>query len=242
MIDKVIILVKNYKTYGLPLVAIFIGLLITALVIFPQLIGYFSVQKNIYNIESQASTLNNKALTLSAVNTKDYQGNLNVVLNVLPAEKDLPSTIGQVESLVAASSLQLQGINFVGAIGDSSNNSSSDSSPTNNLSTFLVKLDMDGTQNALQTFIQQVKAAPQVFQISGLEVDTNKSGAITATVTLTAYYGGLSNSLSASDQPAQQLTKQETDLLSRLQDEVGTNPFNSSDGTLPPRGKPNPFQ
>jgi hypothetical protein len=238
MTERLTELIKKYQFFGLPLISVVIAGLLLIFVIFPQLITFFKTQGVISQTRQRAQALEAKATTLEAINTGDYQKNLDLVLSVLPANKDIPATIGQVQTLVTTSGLQLSSINFSTTGGAAA----ADTGDASGAQSFQVKVDVTGNSQALKAFFTKLKDGTQVMKLNGLEVSTAKGGATQATLTILSYFQSPPSFLGDEEKPVTGLDAKEIDLLAKIQQQVTTQPINSASAVLPPRGKDNPFQ
>lgn len=242
MNDKIIELAKKYSLYGWPLISILISVIIAFSVIFPQIFKYFQTQKDIAALDQRRQALETKASSLAAINTENYQANLEIVKTVLPESEDLPASIGQIEALLSQANLELQDITFASGQSGLAAGVTATNKNVVGLQNFQIKLDVTGSRSALQAFMQDVQDAPQVMRITGLDISNGTSGNVSATLTLVSYYEGPPGNISNVEQPLAGLTAAENDLLSKLQQQVATSPVNTGVTVLPKRGKDNPFQ
>lgn len=223
----------RYNLFGWPLASIAISILLVAFIIIPQVLDIKKNSDVISNIESRTKNLDSKAASLAEIDTKAYQDNLRVALVVLPEEKDIPSAIGQIQSLISDNKLQLNGMTF--AHSDNPNSSS--------LQNYQIKIDVSGDQLSLKDFINSLKDAPLVMKVSDLEVSSNfKDNGLDSALTLTTYYQGQPQSLGDLEQPVSAINQADSDLLVRLQQRVQNLPLISTSVNLGPRGKADPFQ
>lgn len=230
--DRISQLIKRYQLLGWPLVSIVISLLLLVFIIIPQLLGIKSTQDSIAQLNTRVGNLNAKANSLNSVDTKSYQDNLNVALIVLPTDKDIPSAIGQIQTLLANNNLQLNGMSFA----------HSDTPPSAALQNYQIKIDVTSDQNSLKNLVNSLKGAPQIMQVTTLDITGDqRTSSLDSTLTLEIFYQGLPTALGDLEQPVSPLTQADTSLLADLQKRT-QGAAQVSSVNLGPRGKANPFQ
>lgn len=231
-------LTKKYLILGWPVMAIVIALALTFFIIIPQLVNYFSTQKTINATKARTAFINSKADNLSAIDVTDYKDNLNIALAALPEDKDIPAAVSQIQATLSASKLQLNDMTF-------SNNSlpvDQSSSIPATLQNYQIKIDVTGTQDALIAFMGNIKNGPEIMKVISIDLSSNKPGVFDAALDLAVYYQGTPSSLGSIEQPVSPPTPEETATLTKLQNQTQSSPVYSLTGSLPARGKSDPFQ
>jgi Tfp pilus assembly protein PilO len=226
------IYLSRYNILGWPLASIAISILLIIFIIIPQILGLKENNDAISDIKSRTEMLNAKATSLSSVETSTYRDNLKVALTVLPEEKDIPAAIGQVQSLMLANKLTLDGMSFA-----HSNTGGS------GLENYQIKIDATGDQAALKNFINNLKDAPLIMKISGLEITSNSQDSTVSTnLGLTTYYQGSDGNLGGLEDPIKEINQSDSDLLAKLKQRIQSLPLITTAVSSGPRGKSDPFQ
>lgn len=228
-------LLQKYRGYlGWPLASIIISLPLLVLVVIPQIRGLIATYNQINEAKNQVNSLKNKDAALESVNLDSYRDNLNLALAALPLQRDLPSSLDQILSLLIQNKLQLSEINFTNP------NSSQPANGTKEES-YQIKLGVVGQPTALRNFFNQLKDTPQVMKLTQLDISGERGDLFNAEVTINSFYQAppqLSDNLF---QEVEGLSSQDLELLSKLQRTVPAQ-VTVPATPLGPRGKSDPFK
>ncbi len=240
MTQRIEELIRKYRFFGWPLLSIEVSLLLLIFLIIPQIIAFFNTNKLISDTQQRVNSLNTKAQTLASIKTDEYQSNLNLALAVLPENRDIPTAIGQVQTVVGESGLQLGSVSFAGNSSGGANSGTAGSGSS--AQSYEIKIEVLGSPNQLNALFSNFNNGPEIMKLNGLGITSSGKGLLDASLTLSSYYQGPPAVLGDVEKPIEGMTPQEIDLLTKIQKQVPPSIVTSSSINLPPRGKPNPFQ
>lgn len=228
-------LFKKYKTIIIwSLISAVLSAVLIMLVILPQLVLVRQTDQDLKKNQQKIEAFKKKISDLQSIDENEYKDDLGVTLVSLPAEKDLPAALDQIQILLAKNKLQLSNISF-----DSSPVSDAASSTTQS---FQIKMGVSGDSDSFKSFIGDLRSAPQIMKLSGLSITASSGGLSQNSVTLTAYYQAPPKSLGSVDQTISLLSGKDKDLIKTLSSNAQSIPIISSSQTTTQRGKSNPFQ
>lgn len=239
MTEKIKELLKKYRFFGWPLWSIIVSLLLLFFLVMPQIFAYLDTNKLINDTEQRAIALNTKAKTLASINTDGYQSNLDLALTVLPENRDIPTTIGQIQTLVGQSGMQLGTVGVTGADNASVGGSSDSSSGAQS---YDVKIDVIGSIDQLNALFEALNNGPEIMKLNGMDLSVSGKGLVDANLNIITYFQGPPAVLGDIEKPIEGLTKDEIDSLTKIQKQVSPATITSTSVNLPPRGKTDPFQ
>lgn len=231
---EVLNLLQKYQNYVIVAASIFISLVLLIIVVIPQLILTFQTAHELTQTKNQIQFLNSKAQFLSNIDTNVYNQDINIVGTVLPEEVDIPAAVSQIQNLISESRLQLVSINSV-------NNTSTSQSNSDGSNSYDIKLELLGDAASLKQFINSLNTAPQIMKLAGLDLTGSRGGLTDSNVTIRIYYLPPVKTTEDIMQPLNSLTQDDVVLLTKLQNNVQSNPFVGSNSTGA-RGKADPFQ
>lgn len=230
--EALTLLYQKYQYVVFPVLIILSSLILIGLVIFPQILRLLSNQQVLTGLNQKSEFLDVKASQLEVIDEQNLREKLNVALLSLPAEKDLSSIVGILQSIITQSGFNLITLQVIQIASNTE------------VSGFSVKLEVAGPISAMNQLLNNIETDPRVMKVSGVELNQQQgSTSVSATITVDAFYSPLPSSLGAIDAPLPKLTEKDEELVATLAKNTGavirptTSPSN-----LPPRGKTDPFE
>lgn len=227
----------KYKQYIIPAAVLIIALLISVLVTVPQFMRLFETFATIEDLTNQRQFYQEKAAELESANLASYQEDLNVALIALPVDKDIPGVTGEILTALSGSGMTLDGITFSNSPAESEK-----------VEEFSMRVDVTGSEAALQNFLERVKVTPRIIKLTSIESSKGRNGDMSATIGFVTLYQKLPSNIGAVDAPLPELTKENSEILADIKARAGNIPTagstgsgRGSDGTTGPVGKLNPF-
>lgn len=223
---------KLLTTFLLPLIAGLIIIVVTTLVLVPQISQYNNTTQLINNKKSELDQTNSKIATLNNIANESYQKYQQIAFQSLPPEPDLLVALSQVQEIARSLGLQLTRISF-GNI----------SSETINKTDYQVKVELSGTFEELKSFMSNINDAPRVMKVGVLELTSTKDPDIyQVVINMSAYYSNTAAN-TAPDQSITDLTTPELTLLAKLQSQFEEVPIETL-GTdeVETKGRLDPFE
>lgn len=223
----------KYKLLIWPILSGIASVVILVLVIIPQFLAYLSVHGQISDIVSRSGKLEVKAQSLEAIDENLSEGNLKLAFAVLPADRNIPSAVTILQSLVAQSGLTLKSTSYSAAARGTSKDS------------FQLNVTVQGQISGVRKFLISLKNSGRVFQVESISVQFQKSGSLVeAEIPITVFYSTSLGKAGALDVELPKLNEKEEKLLVDLSRLVN-NPLAGSgeaSASSVPIGKSNPFE
>lgn len=221
---------NKYQIFIWPLLGTAISVSLLVLVILPQLFKVIETNTKIEDTSTKIIALNKKVTDLKQINLTEYKNNFDKLNIVLPAEADITSAIGQVQSLTANSHIQMTGFSIALPNKDIAAES------------FSIKLEFAGDFSSINNFIAQVKSAPRLMTISRIDLTSTRDGGFDVITDLQTYFSQQKAALSAIEDPVTLLSDSEKQSLSKIDKSIKTLPAVSEVTVTGPKGKTNPFE
>lgn len=237
----------KYRLIIVPIVVALSGLVLIVLVIYPQLHNLIS-QSSLYDkTQEKSKVLEVKAMELNTIDETDLKKKLNLALVALPEEKDYLEIVNVLQTLTAKSGFSITSLQF-GQTGELEKSSIGKA--------YGVKLMITGPKVAFDTFLNSIEKSYRAMRVGNLEITSSKigSGAIEASLTINIFYAPLPTNIGSVESPLPRLSDKDETLINNLakvisiafaQNSVSAQSSSSLPiltGSLPPRGKSDPFE
>src|SRR5258708_6829380 len=141
--EKIKKLLNKYQIFVWSAVSSLTIIVLVLLVIIPQSIELFKVFALLTTTSKQLNALTTKLSQLNQVDEGGVKTDLTTALSVLPAEKDLVSSLSQVQLLATADNLKIDDLSF--AVSPPSANDKNNG--------FTVKLSLQGSIDQIKNFL-----------------------------------------------------------------------------------------
>lgn len=232
MKNTILELYYHYKIIIFPVLIGLAGLGLIFLVIWPQFNEYTAGQEELTAAKDRAALLDQKVKGLQSLNIQNIDDKLAVAVTAFPSDKDYPGVIGLIQYLVLESSLTLGQLQ----IGQGS-------SPIKGTSpSYSIRFEVSGSREALNSMLNKIEHSYRVVKVSTIDVVSNSSNEVAATINIESFYEPAPNALGSVDAPLQALTSDDEKIISELAKVAPPQAPQTADVSNLPRGKSNPFQ
>lgn len=217
----------QYRPYLLPLIVVVVIIALSATLGRYMVSNILDTRTKIESLNAENKSLQAKVQVLSTVDQTKLSGELDKVVQALPAKPSTLPALSSLRSFAFQRNLDVSSFNVKdGSIAKS---------PTK-----IVEIDLTvvGSQENVVAFLADVKSAAPLMQISNADI-TNANDTTRANLIVFSYWGPLPTTLGKSDTPIDALKPSEQDRLNDLQ-----NLKSATGGALipsSPQGKDNPF-
>ncbi|OGE38220.1 hypothetical protein A3F00_03880 [Candidatus Daviesbacteria bacterium RIFCSPHIGHO2_12_FULL_37_11] len=218
------------------------SLLLTILVIVPQIRGYFSSKADESSVQNKIRNLEIKAAELESIPDEDLRRKAQFAVAAFPSEKDYTSIIGFLQRLSIEAGVNLESVNL--SPGGDKNSSG--------VSNFTVKIVIKASSLSFDEFLKKIETSQTLLKIGGLSVEKSSDEQISVSLDIDVYFAPIPKTLGSVDSPLQKLTEDEETLVEKLVANAADFPAApvtsgiSQQPTQPvnllPRGKVNPFE
>ncbi len=223
---------KQYQLFLMPAVATSASIILVIFILFPQVQKVLSGLSENQLLKQRITVLEQKAVALSSINITAFNQSLKKAFLALPPDRDIPTSVTQVQILASNNGLQIINMTVSGndAVSTQINN-------------YQIRLEVSGDIASVKNFINDLAKAPRVMSVASLSVTSSKSSSIfNIGILLQSYYQGDQATLGGLDQPITELTIKEQQILSQLDEAVKLIPLTQVDNLPAPQGKLNPFE
>lgn len=194
----------KYRFYIFPVVVVICSVVLLAVVIYPQARKIMDISKAQVDTDGKAAQVKAKVDALNSLNSSDLTTQMNVLLTVLPEDKDYPGLIQILKNTILSRGLIL--VDFqVGGSGSAAAKSSG---------LYTVMISLKGTKSAVDDFISSVEALPRMIRIQNLDFNLGKApDIVTANITLNIFYAPAPTAVGAVDSPLPKLTEKDQQMV-----------------------------
>lgn len=224
----------NYKFLIWPVVSGIASVVILVLVVIPQLLNYLQVRNQISDIVNRSGKLEAKAQTLEAVDENISEESLKLAFAALPADRNVPSAVTILQSLIAQSGLSLKSTSYSASARGASKNS------------FQLNVSVVGQISGVRKFLISLRDSGRVFQVESISVSFQKSGSqVEAEIPITVFYSESLGKGGALEQEPPKLNEKEEKILADLSRIVNLGTLvggGEATASSVPVGKSNPFE
>lgn len=217
---------KNYKNYFIPAI-IFLVILFTGLVFLsPNLIKVIQIQKRINSERSILAQLTGKLSQLQAIDENGLTSKTEVLLKIIPPEKDVSVILSSLKNLSSISNLNLKGVQL--DPGDLANDNQ-----------MLISLKLEGPVEGLKQFLEKIKLASPLMRPKSITTSYQESGNEMDLV-LETFFLAFPQTLGAVDSPLPEISPDEEKVYQKASSfELPSSEVDNS--LIQPSGKENPF-
>lgn len=224
---------QSYRFYIFPIIVALSSLFLTMFVIYPQTVKLIEGQKTVGDLTDKTNFLGTKVAALETYDSEDLSRKVKFALQAYPADKDIGNILGLLQQLVAESGFTVTSI----SLGSGGKTGSSDS--------FAVTLEVKGSRILLQSLLNNLDNSPRLIRLSSIEVSSNQTEAVNASLVVEILYGNLPQSFGTVDSAVTELSQKDEELLSSLERATLERTSKTTEGTSAiesPKGKSNPFE
>ena len=214
---------KSLEQLSLPGISVLLVVILTVVVLIPQIIGSISDQREIGDLRLKVARLTEKATLLANLDSAELSVRSLELSQALPADEDLGYFMTAIRSMSRRAGLVFTGVDFVG--GGVSQPTYAPGvpkvarrrvavQPKENFVRLAVLLS--GDMGSLETFLREVEASVPLSVIEEFSFSRDQGSLLVARLTLKYFYSPLPETLGKTDQPAPVVTQAEEQLYDRL--------------------------
>lgn len=215
---------SKISTFGAPIGAIAISVLILLFVVWPKLTEALRLRSTNAELEVRSLALAQKAQFLGTLDKFELDTQLGAAELILPSEKDVFSFVRQVESAASANGVlltkvdaapgQLSPIDEVAPAAASAPGTVVDPAPK-----IQVKVSMTSDYASLLNFLKTIQSVSRVTGIRDLTISSGaseQSAVLSSSLVIDAYWKPLPSELGSIEAPVEALTEAEKLILGRV--------------------------
>lgn len=219
----------KYNNFLVPVFSFLVCLILIIFVIIPQIQEYLASQTEEQNLKAKILQLTQKKQILDSIDVELYKSNLEVALNILPSDKDIPGAIGDLLILLSANRLRLINVSLSG------------DTTLNNSKALVIKIETAGDPQSINNFLTSTGDSIRLMRVGRIETSGGRDNTVSASFDIAAFYEPIPTVSSALDAKVNLPTEEDLELIKRVQAQLETG-SDSEATTSSPLGKDNLFQ
>lgn len=186
---------QKYQDFLLPLAAVVVGLLLSALVVVPQVLRIPPTNTQIENAKNSLVFIDQKIATLDRkVNAATFKERLDTSYEALPTDPDIPKIFSQLINILGSQQLVLEDITFsTGQVGGNPQQAGA-------ADTLNIRLTVAGSREQLESFINNAKRIPRITKVAAVAAVGTGTTLYEITLTLNNYSASVPTEGKISDQ------------------------------------------
>lgn len=218
---------KDYKYYLLPVI-IFLAIFFTSLVFLkPNMVNVARIQKRIAGERKSLAQLTGKLSQLEAFDESSLISKTEVLLKIVPPEKDAPAILASLKNLSSISNLDIGSIQL-------------DPGDLTTDYPILVSLKLEGEIEGLKKFLEKIESVSPLMRPKTITTIYQEGSLIEVNLVLETFFLQFPQTLGEVDSPLPEISSQEERAYQRAAlFELSSSGFDTS--STQPSGKENPF-
>jgi Tfp pilus assembly protein PilO len=223
------------RFFVLPVLAVLVVVLSTVFLIVPQVVRITKVQGEVKELETKINFFDSKVNLLSSIDSSEYKSELQISLIALPADHDIPSSLGELFSILSLTQLKLENISLSGLSGGADKSKS--------VPSYSIRMDISGSRENMEKFIETIKLAPRLVNLNTVNVTfLRNSSDVQASVDVLVFYKALPATVGDLSQKISPLDEKDRAILSRIKSNLQLIPAAQPEQPSQFGNKPDPFQ
>lgn len=222
---------QSHRLYIFPAVVALSSLFLILFAIYPQTVKLIENQKKTEELIAKSEFLETKVTALESYDSEDLSRKVGLALAAFPSEKDFGSILGLMLQQTARSGFNINSFSLSNIGGKLGNSDSFD-----------VKLEIKGSRDLFQAFINDIENSSRIVRINSIDISvTQASQTVDASLVLGVLYSQLPSSFGTVDAPLPQISQKDEEQLVALVKASEAVPVQEA-VQFSPRGKSNPFE
>lgn len=219
----------KYRNFLIPALSFLICLILIIFVIIPQIQEYLSYRAEEQSLRERILQLTQKKQTLDSIDVELYKSNLEIALNILPSDKNIPGAVGDLLILLSANRLRLVAVSLGG------------DKALYNSKALLVKIETNGDPRSINNFLTSTGDSIRLMRVGRIETSSGNDNTVSASFDVAAFYEPIPTVSSALDAKVSLPADEDLELIKKVQAELETSINTEATGSSP-LGKDNLFQ
>jgi len=230
---------KDYKTFLIPGIIILLILIITVFVLKPRFSLTVENRNRLLADKKLLAGLTSKLATLEGLAEVEFSDKVDVVLNVLPSEKDVPRNLSVVKKIALNNSLLVSDIS-ISDIGEIATTSSKQKVVKGSvLPFFTLDIKTIGSRELIKNFIKQLESTAPLMKITSVSISQKKADVTETSLEIQAFFLPFPKTIGKPEQQLVPITSEEDKTFEKINGFA----FFTDEESLPnlPVGKENLF-
>lgn len=185
----------------------------------PKLMAIVKANRDLTVSRKTLAELTKKVTTLEGLSKPELTDKVDLVLQVLPSEKDVPTTISILKRVALNNGLLINELSIpeVGEIASSSAEAKTSKNVKEDiLPSLSVKLTLVGQREKIIDFFKQVETTAPLMKVSGLSISQKNEGTDESLIEVRTYFLPLPKTIGKLEQAVVPVTSQEEKIFNEL--------------------------
>jgi len=207
----------NSKSWLFPGLILVLVILVSLFWLRPKLATIIKAKRELAANKKTLAALTQKVTTLEGLSQPELSDKVDLVLKILPSEKDVPGNLFVLKKLALNNELMVSELSIpeVGEIASSSAETQK-TSKDEILPSLEVKLTLLGSREKIISFLQQVETTAPLMRVSGLAISQKEEGLDEAMIDIRTYFLLFPKTIGELEQPIVSVTSQEEKIFGNL--------------------------
>jgi len=209
-------MVKKSKSFLFPGLILVLVILVSLFWLRPKVATIIKANRELTTSKKTLAELTQKVTILGGLSQPELSEKVDLVLKVLPSEKDVPRNLFVLKRLALDSELMVNELSIpeVGEIASSS--AETKKTKDEILPSLSVKLTLVGSREKIINFIQQVEVTAPLMRVSSLAISQKGEGLDEAMIDIRTYFLPFPKTIGKLEQPIVPVTSQEEKVFNDL--------------------------
>lgn len=208
---------KKSKSILFPGLILILVILVSLFWLRPKMATIIKAKRELAANKKALAALTQKVTTLEGLSQPELSEKVDLVLKILPSEKDVPGNLFVLKKLALNNELMVSELSIpeVGEIASSSAETKK-TSKDEILPSLAVKLTLVGSREKIISFLQQVETVAPLMKVSGLTISQKMEGLDEAMIDIRTYFLLFPKTIGELEQPIVSVTSQEEKVFAQL--------------------------
>lgn len=208
---------KKSKSFLFPGLILILVILVSLFWLRPKVIVIIKSNRDLATNRKTLAELTKKVTTLEGLSQPELNDKVDLVLKILPSEKDVPGNLFVLKKLALDNGLMVSELSIpeVGEIASSSAETKK-TSKDEILPSLEVKLTLVGSREKIISFLQQAETTAPLMRVNSLAMSQKMEGLDEALVDIRTYFLPFPKTIGKLEQPIVPVTSQEEKVFNEL--------------------------
>jgi len=209
---------RENKAFILPAFIFLMVFLVTVTFLKPKLSQIFIIRQEINSEKKQLASLTQKLASLDGLAQVELNEKTTLVLNALPAEKDVAKNLFIIKQLVQESDLGLNNVT-IGDVGDISTASAQAKIEKGEvLPAMIFSVSVSGQMSKIGDFISKINSTLPVMKVNQIYLSNKKGDIPEVTLDINSYFLPIPKTLGKIDQAVAIINSKEEETFEKLKE------------------------
>jgi len=210
-------MIKKEKSLLLPIIILALVILSGIFLLKPKIVNILEARRTINQNKQTLATLTKKVATLEGLSKPELTDKVDLVLKILPSEKDVPQTMFVIKKVALNNGLVVSELDMP-EVGEIASGSATPAKTDNKevLPSLSVNLTLSGGRLQIINFLKQIETTSPLMKVSGLVINQKGEGLDEAMINIKSYYLSFPKTIGKFEQQITPVTTQEEKIFDKI--------------------------